>query len=63
MGCADGLALREPRWRRYTAKIAMVPTARNSDCQFWSERSQKSGSVRYLAHETSGWWCVTWSLL
>ena len=33
----------EPRWRRKTAKMAIAPTARNFDCQFWSVRSQKSG--------------------
>ena len=34
---------------------AIVPTARNSDCQFWSVLSQKSGSRRYLAHDTVIW--------
>ena len=33
-GAPTGLDSGEPRWRRYTAKIAIEPTARNSDCQF-----------------------------
>ena len=32
-------------------KTAIEPTARNSDCQFWSVRSQKSGDTTYAPHE------------
>ena len=39
-------------------KTAIVPTARNSDCQFWNVSSQKSDEVAYVAHETVGW---SWS--
>ena len=42
-GAPTGLDSGEPRWRRYTARIAIDPTARNSDCQFWRVFSQKSG--------------------
>src|SRR5437660_5718730 len=47
-GCGAPTCLdsEEPRWRRYTAKIAMDPTASNSDCQFCRVRFQKSGSPR-----------------
>jgi hypothetical protein len=37
--------------------MASVPTARNSDCQFWSVRSQKFAFARYLPHETVGCSC------
>ena len=40
-GAPTGLDSGEPRWRRYTVRIAIDPTARNSDCQFWSVLSQK----------------------
>ena len=34
---------------------AIVPMARNSDCQFWRLVSQKSGERRDSAHEMVGW--------
>ena len=42
-GAPTGFDSGDPRWRRYTARIAIEPTARNSDCQFWSVLDQKSG--------------------
>ena len=36
----------DPRCRRKIAITAKEPTARNSDCQFWSEASQKSAEPR-----------------
>ena len=37
----------------------MVPTARNSDCQFCSVRAQKSGLTRYSPQPMGAWSC--WS--
>ncbi len=33
----------------------MLPTARNSDCQFCSVRFQKSGETAYSVIETGAW--------
>ena len=44
-GAPTGFDSGEPRWRRYTARIAIEPTARNSDCQFSSVFSQKCAVV------------------
>ncbi len=41
-GAPTGFDSGDPRRRRYTERIAIEPTARNSDCQFCSVRSPKS---------------------
>jgi hypothetical protein len=44
-GVPTGLDSDEPRWRRKMENATMLPTARNSDCQFCSVRFQKSGDA------------------
>jgi len=44
-GAPTGFDSGEPRWRKYTDRITIDPTARNSDCQFCSVRFQKSDVV------------------
>src|SRR3954449_8661081 len=46
-GEPTGFDWADPRERRNTVKIATDPTARNSDCQFWSVSCQKSELPRY----------------
>src|SRR3954469_10308951 len=44
-----GLDSADPRSRRKIDRTPNEATARNSDCQFWSVRSQKSDVPRYCA--------------
>ena len=46
-GAPTGLDSDDPRWRRYIESAIMLPTARNSDCQFCSVRFQKSAPRTY----------------
>ena len=41
----------------------MLPTARNSDCQFWNVRLQKSGAARYSPHPRGALRSRIWSAL
>src|SRR4051794_1957405 len=60
-GAPTGLLCEEPRCRRYTARTAMEPTARNSLCQFCRVRDQKSALWRYCGQLMGFWSC--WSLV
>jgi hypothetical protein len=51
-GAPTGFDSGEPRWRRKMAKVTNEPTARNSDCQFWSVASQKLALPTYDHQET-----------
>src|SRR3954469_20226743 len=62
-GAPTGLDSGEPRWRRKTAKTANEPTARNSDCQFCSVRSQKSEEPRYCHSDSGASRWSSWSAL
>src|SRR3954470_5313162 len=62
-GAPTGLDSGEPRWRRKTANTAKEPTARNSDCQFCSVRSQKSDEPRYCHSDRAASRWSSWAAL
>src|SRR5437868_6954990 len=62
-GAPTGLDSGDPRWRRNTVKRANEPTARNSDCQFCSVRSQKSEEPRYCHSDSAASRWSSWVAL